>query len=266
MENMVCRFAIGVSLLFVAVVGCGEVAPGGGGNGAEEETSRHLKYIRSGEYTKLVGEVDYVEGAGPESRVIDSIGEEFRDLLEKPDGIAFERDETIESRGEDHTWTRGELDEVAEETFDREVSSDTIKMHVLYLDGNWEGDSDDSKVLGLAWDHRNIAIFKETIEESCESATLGLSPFESGLCQTVEKSVLVHEIGHTIGLVANGLEPVDDHHDEEHGAHCDNDECVMYWQNRRSDVVERIADRFMNDNEDALGFDENCREDVANVR
>lgn len=41
----------------------------------------------------------------------------------------------------------------------------------------------------------------------------------------------MHELGHAIGLVNNGIPMSSPHQDAEHGAHTTNNECVMYWLN-----------------------------------
>ena len=46
---------------------------------------------------------------------------------------------------------------------------------------------------------------------------------------TVESTVLMHEFGHLLGLVDNGSPALQDHVDEEHGAHCTNENCLMYY-------------------------------------
>ena len=39
-----------------------------------------------------------------------------------------------------------------------------------------------------------------------------------------------HEFGHILGLVNNGTPVQSDHHDTANGAHCDVEDCLMYWQ------------------------------------
>lgn len=268
------RWLAAASLAALSVLfwsgGCGLLGGGGNpdpdGGGDDASTPRHLQYIRADDYGSLVGEVDYVEGSGPADGVLDSTGSNLEGFLEKPGGIDFRTDGTISSKGSDHEWTLSELRQVAQSTFDESVSDETIRVHVLYVDGHYEKDSGNSKVLGLAWGNKNIAIFEDNVDDACESASLAPGPFRRRMCRKVEESVLIHEIGHTVGLVNNGLEPQADHHDEAHGAHCDRDDCVMYWRNRTSDVVSRIEDRFGNDNEQALGFGPDCREDVDRAK
>jgi len=47
----------------------------------------------------------------------------------------------------------------------------------------------------------------------------------------VEQSTLVHEMGHGLGLVNDGIPMKTPHLDLNHGSHTTNTNCVMYWQN-----------------------------------
>ena len=100
----------------------------------------------------------------------------------------------------------------------------TVSYYVLWLDGRLVSDGEvKNGVLGVAWVSAGvIAMFKPVIEAA------GVDP--TGATQRyVEQVTLVHEIGHLAGLVNNGLELTSDHQDDEHGAHCSNQDCVMYW-------------------------------------
>lgn len=100
----------------------------------------------------------------------------------------------------------------------------TASFYVLWLDGRLvSGGEVQNGVLGVAWVSAGvIAMFKPVIESA------GIDP--TGATQRyVEQVTLVHELGHLAGLVNNGLELTSDHQDDEHGAHCDNQDCIMYW-------------------------------------
>jgi len=252
--------AIGLAL--VVGVSLGIAACGGDGG---DELDRHLRYIRGDTYPALAMEVDYVTNFGPRTGVASELEDELPELLDKPDGVEVRLDEELAQRGSNHTWTFEELDALADETTDMQVDDETAKIHVMFVDGEYESEDDDATILGLAWRHRHIAIFKETLEESCEQRGLP-GPFGRRICARAEKTVWTHEVGHVIGLVDNGLEMVDDHRDAEHGKHCNNDECVMYWAQRTGDIFGRLRDRFERGNESALGFDDNCRQDIETAR
>jgi hypothetical protein len=97
--------------------------------------------------------------------------------------------------------------------------------YVLFLVGKFDdGSGPSDNVLGVSLGTTGvIAMFKPVIK-----STDGLV---GGVGKYVEQSTLVHEFGHAIGLVNNGITPTSAHHDAAHGAHCSNDRCVMYWAN-----------------------------------
>lgn len=103
-------------------------------------------------------------------------------------------------------------------------------VFLLYLDGYYnDGDGEVPGVLGLNIVGTTItAIFKPVVAST--------SPF-SRVQTFVEQTTIIHELGHALGLVNNGVPTTSDHHDEPHGAHCTNTDCVMYYQNEGSSAL-----------------------------
>jgi hypothetical protein len=224
---------------------------------------RIVRYIRGDRAGRLVIEVDAVQGFAPYDSVKPRLVDGLESLLDKPSGVEVVMDETLDSRGEDYAWSDEELFELAEQTFNLEVPDGTVKMHALFVDGHRESDSGGQVTLGLAWAHRHMAIYKESLQGSC---TGGLGAIEEQLCRDAEKAIWTHEVGHTIGLVDNGLPMVTDHRDPDHGPHDESDECVMYWAYENDAVVDELRTRLMNGGGQTLGFDQACRDDVAAIR
>lgn len=98
-----------------------------------------------------------------------------------------------------------------------------------------------------------IAMFKDVI-----AGTGGVGP---NVERFVEQSTLVHEMGHALGLVANGVATTSAHHDAAHGAHCTNEACVMYWLNEGASDMAAFAQRYVLAN-DTILFDDACLADV----
>lgn len=72
----------------------------------------------------------------------------------------------------------------------------------------------------------------------------------------VEQTVTKHEVGHLLGLVDNGTPMQNDHKDEDWGAHCDIDECLMYYAITRDFLGDFLLGGSVPE------FDEFCIEDL----
>jgi hypothetical protein len=194
---------------------------------------------------------------------MDALRPRLAALLDKPGGVEVVVDQDLGASGPGKVWSFGELDTLARQTANLGVTADTVKIHVLFLDGEY-GTPEGGTVLGLAWNQVNLAIFAESIEDGC--AALGLGVLERQLCADAEQAVWLHEIGHVIGLVDNGLPMVLNHEDSAHPAHDHDANCVMYWAYEGDAVLQRIADDLLQTGNSALDFDQACRNDVAAVR
>lgn len=101
-----------------------------------------------------------------------------------------------------------------------------------------------------------IAIFKDVVENASQGSPSSVARF-------MEQSTLVHEFGHVVGLVDNGLSMATPHKDLEHGNHCDNPNCVMYWKNEgKSDLLLFVQQMMLSGNN--IMYDQNCLEDTKN--
>lgn len=107
---------------------------------------------------------------------------------------------------------------------------------ILFLDGYFEEDGAvKDNVIGVSITGTTvIAIFKPVVT-AVDGGALNL------VRKYVEQSTIVHEMGHALGLVNNGVPMVSSHQDAEHGRHCSNDDCGMYFQNEgASDLKEFV--------------------------
>ena len=89
---------------------------------------------------------------------------------------------------------------------------------VIYISGSYLGER---TVLGIHFSGYKVAfIFKDN-----------LSLFSGGtsFLRRIEQATVVHELGHVIGLVNNGLPMQVPHEDPEHPHHTTDPDDVMYW-------------------------------------
>lgn len=122
-------------------------------------------------------------------------------------------------------------------------------MYFIFIDGEYDENSDNSKTLGIAYRNTSMVIFEETIRN-----------FSSGIGQPsrakLEKAVVNHEFGHILGLVNVGALVQSDHQDEAHGKHCDVEDCLMYYVTETSDVIDNLL------NSSVPELDAQCRADL----
>lgn len=99
-----------------------------------------------------------------------------------------------------------------------------------------------------------MVIFKDVIKKSSESQSEHVAKY-------IEQSTLVHEMGHALGLVNNGLPMIHEHQDVAHGAHCSNKDCVMYYANEGVASMTSFAKKSANQLS-VIMFDQQCLKDA----
>lgn len=243
--------------------------PGGGGGDAtaspagSDPPPRLMRYLTSVTDRSLRVELDSVSGLEPYESSTAYLGDKFSALLEKPDGVTFEADETLEPAGEGYEWTFERLDEYAR-AHATDDGAGPVTIHVLSLDGRYVSEQGSGTVLGLAWGQRFIALFQDPIRSPCASGVLGSLQQEN--CEIAERNVWAHEIGHVIGLVDNGVTMGVDHRDAEHGHHDVSDECLMYWAYDGPQIFDTLLGRIGSGRAPDLEFCSQCQADIAAVR
>jgi hypothetical protein len=174
--------------------------------------------VSSDRYTSWVIEVDAVAGMTPAQSSLDLLRSRLVEVVDKPGGVRLQTSDTLPARG--GVWTSRDVVDLARSSADLQSRDGTVVTHLLFLDGRFE----QANVLGVAIGHDTIAIFSQVIRDNCTTFNGCLSGPES-----VFRAVLVHEFGHAMGLVNNGIPMVRNHEDPEHKGHSANCASVMYW-------------------------------------
>jgi len=185
-------------------------------------------------FTSIIVEVDWIEDFKPSQAGLDSLEVFLEKRLHKPSGIDIIYDESIPSPG----LSEFEVEDIREleaEYRDRKANNRTLVIYMLALNAR----SSDANVLGVAYNNTSLAVFQREI--LVNSGNILQPPQE-----IVEGAVMRHEFGHLMGLVNNGTpmigdqDGVEDHHDEENGAHCTVEESLMHFQIRTSNFGESM--------------------------
>lgn len=170
-------------------------------------------------YSKLAVEIDYADGQAPRSSAASLLQQRIQERLNKAGGVTLQQTAFTPT---DSSYSVDELRALEAKHRNGQTGGDTIVLYVLYLNGHSDLDTSEGKVLGVHYGRESIAVFKESVDSS---SFLGLG-FGS---EDLEKSVLIHEFGHALGLVNNGVGMVRPHEDADHPKHSSNQDSVMYW-------------------------------------
>lgn len=174
-----------------------------------------LELLQTSPYPNLILEVDYTPGNRPTATALT--------LLEArlATHTAKESIETVFQVIAVNATEFSILDlvELERANRDRATGGDTFALYVLSISGELKNGG--GSALGAAYSASSLAIFKDVIR----TATIGPGPSLAD----VESSVLVHEIGHILGLVNLVYTSDLEYEDSEHPFHSDNNTDVMYW-------------------------------------
>ncbi len=117
-------------------------------------------------------------------------------------------------------WTPTDLLELASELNHDLESGTTVRPLVVFVKGYY--DLGGAGALGVQLTGYPIAfIFKDAIR------AVGGTPLQQ---KYLEQSVVVHELGHALGLVNLGIPVLSGHEDSSHLGHTSDADCVMNWK------------------------------------
>ncbi len=156
----------------------------------------------------------------------------------------------------DEELTVQDLLDLAAQRRNQTDGGDTKTYYLMFVSGRFTTDEGpQSGVLGVSIGTTGvIAMFKDVINST---NVIGFP----NVVRFVEQATIIHELGHAFGLVDNGVPMVTPHRDTDHGAHCDDDSCVMYYLNEgASDATAFVRDKVLTGNQ--ILFDANCLADA----
>ncbi len=214
---------LGITLLLFVVTGCVRVIAGE--DKQVDIAALHNRRIglsakdllTAEKYTALRVEIQYMEGFAPDPESLYNLRIFLWKYLNKPDGIFIET-KPIRPVG-DTVLSRTELMTIERNSRTVYTRNKELGVYLLYTNGAYVN----PKILGLAYQNTSAVIFGKLVHN--HSGRIG-QPDRTKL----ETSVLLHEMGHLLGLINTGSEMLSDHQDEQHAAHCNNKKCLMYYR------------------------------------
>ena len=205
-------------------------------------------FLSSEKYKKLVVEVQYMSNYAPTQDAIDNLESFLSQRLNKPNGI-----ESLSKRispKNKATYSVSDIMNIEANSRTRYFSGNEIAAYFLFLDGEYVGNTGDSKVLGIAYGSTSMAIFEETVHQYSDDIITEPSR------ERLETTVLNHEFGHLLGLVNIGTDMVVNHQDTQHGHHCNDKDCLMYYTVETTDIVASLIGGNIPE------LDNNCLDDL----
>lgn len=244
---------------------CNPSGIGGGPSGGDTSGggSKPMNGLFTAAVTEIEFEVDYQVGAEPYTgsellfgRLWDTFQANVTAIFRAHPKTLLIDDELAEmERLSDISGTDFDVGQILDIAERHRQSVDTAArrgFYFLFLNGYFKDEAGRRpNVLGVSIGKTGvIAMFKPVIAGTGSSS------------KRVEQTTLVHEFGHAVGLVDNGVTALREHRDDPHGAHCTNDKCIMYWLNESgSDLLGFIARNLLSSN--AILFDQDCLDDLA---
>ncbi len=208
-------------------------------------------YLQGSKYTRLIIEIDYVDGYAPSPQAMDNLRNRINSYCDKQEVLILKKSFTTAQS----TYSDEDIENLEEKHRDYRKSGKDIVAYILYLNGKY---SKNENVLGVAYGASSIAIFKEKIDD------ISIPFWAVNLVDNTdyEKSVVVHEFGHLLALVS--INYVSDRtHESANEHHCIHDECVMYYQIETVSISNLISQE---DPEPPSDFYSDCKYDLNKIK
>ena len=168
-------------------------------------------------YSQLQIEIHYMPGQAPDASVSAALVSFLNTYINKPSGIQVSQREIPASSKA--VLTLNEIADIEKKYRSSFTAYHLIAVHILITDGSYQA----SDIFATSYWNTSFCLFGKTINES------------SGGPGQVSRTTLLtnifeHEFGHLLGLVNQGSPMQKNHRDTDNGAHCDNTNCLMYFE------------------------------------
>lgn len=241
------RGALGLVAMLLAAPGC--LLPP-----ATQPTYYYQDVLGASPFTELVVEVDHAPGRAPSEAAQAHLVSTLRNVTSKA-SVRIVLQETLPGDAT-KVWTPNALVDLEAQTRSTPHAAPAALLHVLYPAGKYNA----SGVAGVTMSGTilgPVVVFLDTLRE-VQTGALPL-PNPQPAVERLERATLLHEAGHAMGLVDNGLPMVRDHEDDAHEGHSSNPSSVMYWQ---VESLNGLRDLLLRDGSVPDQFDADDRADM----
>lgn len=145
----------------------------------------------------------HTEGLAPRPATIEHVSRELDLVIGRTSHVLVEPAEPLAPTGSDHQWTRRELHSLRAELV-HHFGAEGPFVLLLFLDGY--GTSFGSNATGLAVANMAVVFSQRLTLARAAPGAHGVDP----AAPVLERALALHEVGHVLGLVDNGIEMVHD--------------------------------------------------------
>ena len=164
---------------------------------------------------RLVIEIAYVSGRRPSQQAVDHLTTILKRETVKSEGVVATFDAQLP--GTRSSYSLNDLLALEQRYRRLHSNGEVATIWIAALNGDYAGGSG---TLGLAFTATAFALFEDQIQQAA-------NVFVSA--DSIERSVITHEMGHLLGLVNIGYRSHYDHEDPQHPHHSKYQTSVMYW-------------------------------------
>ncbi|WP_300665381.1 membrane metalloprotease [Fluviicola sp.] len=214
----------------------------------QEVGSSAHKILSDKDYESLTVEIVYMTGYRPTDDAMNNLKAMISQFCNKPGGITFTYHE-ISAQGKT-AYSISDVRTIETDTRQEFTYKKDLAIYFLFLDGPSNENQGGSMVLGQAYYNTSMVIYEKTLQDHSGG-------FGEPELYKLETAVMNHELGHILGLVNNGSNMYYAHQDAAHGAHCDNSDCLMYWEAETGTIFNNLLG-----NAPIPILDDNCVKDL----
>lgn len=183
----------------------------------------HEELLAAAPFSELVIEIDHAPGREPSVAAREHLLEQLRAVTSK--SKVSVRVESSLPADDGRRWSSDDLVALEARTRTQAHAAPVAVLHVLYPAG-MHANPDAAGITISGQGVATIAVFLDRIAEFDPGAGSPI-PYPTTARHEVEKVTLLHEVGHALGLVNNGLPMARDHEDRASPGHSRNPRSVM---------------------------------------
>jgi predicted Zn-dependent protease len=200
------------------------------------------------DYKSITIELIYMTGYRPTDAAVENLEQLISSVCNKPSGVQVVFKEI--SAQAKSAYSIDDVKAIEDQERKEYTYKEDLAVCFIFLDGPSSENQGSSMVLGQAYYNTSMVIYEKTLRDHSGG-------FGEPELYKLETTVINHELGHILGLVNLGSTMYYAHQDSAHGAHCDNQDCLMYWEVETGSIFNNLIG-----NAPIPALDENCLKDL----